>query len=113
MKESTLRQLQDKALQVKNLYAQLNRLQGHKQWQVDDYMSGFVGDVGDLSKLIMAKQGYRGTQDVNDALSHELSDCLWSVLVLAQELDIDLDTIFNKSMTELAAKIKAKKEAVS
>lgn len=65
-------------------------------------MSGFVGDVGSLSKLIMMRQGYRAGEDVEKKLSHELADCLWSVLVLADELSIDIVKAFGSTMDELA-----------
>ena len=66
-------------------------------------MSGFVGDVGDLSKLIMAKRGLRGGigDDIDEKLAHELADCLWSVCVLADKYDVDLEAAFTKTMDEL------------
>lgn len=66
-------------------------------------MSGFVGDVGDLSKLVMAKRGLRGPidNDIDDKIAHELADCLWSVCVLAEKYDIDLEAAFLKTMKEL------------
>jgi NTP pyrophosphatase (non-canonical NTP hydrolase) len=68
-------------------------------------MAGFVGDVGDLSKIIMAKHGLRAMDDVDRKLAHELSDCLWSVLVLASKYGIDLSLEFQKTMNDLDARI--------
>lgn len=68
-------------------------------------MAGFVGDVGDLSKIIMAKGGLREMDNVDEKLAHELADCLWSVLVLASKYNIDLAKEFNKTMNELDARI--------
>jgi NTP pyrophosphatase (non-canonical NTP hydrolase) len=68
-------------------------------------MAGFVGDVGDLSKIIMAKNGHRAMDDIDEKLKHELSDCLWSILVLANYYDIDLESQFVKSMDELEARV--------
>lgn len=45
--------------------------------------------------------------DVDAKLAHELSDCLWSVLVLASKYNIDLSTEFMKTMDELDKKIDA------
>lgn len=70
-------------------------------------MAGFVGDVGDLSKIIMAKHGLRAMEDVDTKLAHELSDCLWSVLVLADKYNIDLSKEFTKTMDSLDKKIDA------
>lgn len=68
-------------------------------------MAGFVGDVGDLSKIIMAKHGLRKMDDVDQKLAHELSDCLWSILVLASKYDINLTAEFQKTMDELDLRI--------
>ena len=68
-------------------------------------MAGFVGDVGDLSKIIMAKSGFRAMDDVDTKLAHELSDCLWSVLTIANYYNIDLKTEFMKSMNELEIRV--------
>lgn len=64
-------------------------------------MQGFVVDVGDLMKLVMAKAGARRVDDVDRKLAHELSDCLWSVLVLARLYDLDLEKEFLQTMAEL------------
>jgi NTP pyrophosphatase (non-canonical NTP hydrolase) len=34
-------------------------------------------------------------------VAHELSDCLWSIIVLAEKYDIDLEAAFIKTMNEL------------
>lgn len=70
-------------------------------------MAGFVGDVGDLSKIIMAKNGHRAMNNVDEKLKHELSDCLWSILVIADYYDIDLENQFSKSMDELETRVDA------
>ncbi len=74
-------------------------------WKAAEYTQGLVGDVGDLTKLIMAKNGLRTMDDVDQKLSHELSDCLWAVLAIADELEIDLEKEFVKNMDELKQRI--------
>jgi NTP pyrophosphatase (non-canonical NTP hydrolase) len=68
-------------------------------------MAGFVGDVGDLSKLVMAKANLRHISDVDAKIAHELADCLWSVLVIADRLDVDLEDAFSKTMAELDGRL--------
>ena len=70
-------------------------------------MSGFVGDVGDLSKIIMAKHGLRSMDDVDAKLAHELSDCLWSILVLSDKYHIDLAAAFLQTMDGLDKRIES------
>ena len=66
---------------------------------------GFVGDVGDLAKLIQGKNGVRDVDDLDERLSHELSDCLWSVIILADRFGIDLPAAFLKTMDELERRL--------
>lgn len=101
----TYQELLEAAVRVREKYNQLNARDHGEAWNGDKLMAGFVGDVGDLSKIIMAKSGYRGMDDIDEKLRHELSDCLWSVLVLANHYDIDLEAQFIKSMDELEARV--------
>ena len=104
-----LKELTQKAKEIKEAYAELNKKKGQKDWGVAEYTQGFVGDVGDLVKLVMAKSGFRHYEDVDHEIAHELADCLWSVLVIAEDLEIDLEPEFVSSMEELNKKIASKK----
>ncbi|HEY5695737.1 MAG TPA: hypothetical protein VIQ80_02790 [Candidatus Saccharimonadales bacterium] len=106
-------ELTQKAVAMRDHYNTLQKADGLKIWNAQDRMAGFVGDVGDLSKLIMAKYDLRrGPSDIDDALAHELSDCLWSVMVIADELGVDLEEAFIKNMDELYARIEKDKAEV-
>jgi hypothetical protein len=104
---SDLKDLQKRAGEIRDKYATLNVKDGHKIWQGKEFMMGFVGDVGDLAKLVMAKDNLRNIDDVDAKLAHELSDCLWSILILAKEYDIDLENEFEKTMNELEQRMVA------
>ncbi len=97
--------IQKRAIEIRNKYDVLNQKQRGVVWNEQQLMAGFVGDVGDLSKIIMAKHGLRAMDDVDTKLAHELSDCLWSVLVLASKYDINLSAEFMKTMDELDKRI--------
>ena len=97
--------LNERALEVREKYTLLNAQQRDVQWDVSNYMSGLVGDVGDLSKIIMAKEGLRAMDNIDQKLAHELSDCLWSLLVIASKYDIDLPKEFMKTMDELEVRV--------
>ena len=60
-------------------------------------MQGLVGDIGDLTKLIMAKEELRSIAGVDVKLKHEVVDCLWSILVIADEMNIDIEKNSRKS----------------
>ncbi len=103
-----LKELLKEAKKVKSAYSKLNKKTGKKEWGVAQYAQGFVGDIGDLSKLIMVKEGFRIGENVDEKLAHELSDCLWSILIIADELDVNLEKEYLKTMKSLLGQIKAK-----
>ena len=47
----------------------------------------------------------RPREDLDEALAHELADCLWSVLTLADAYDVDLARAFTGTMDELEASL--------
>ena len=98
-------ELLNRAVEIRNKYDELNVKKRNVQWNEQQLMAGFVGDVGDLSKIIMAKHGLRAMDDIDTKLAHELADCLWSVLVLASKYDVDLEAEFMKTMDQLEANI--------
>lgn len=94
-------ELTQRAIEIREKYVEYNRNQNQKQWTKEDYMMGFIGDVGDLAKLVMAHQNIRNIPDKEAKLAHELSDCLWSIMVLAKMYDIDLESAFLDTMRDL------------
>lgn len=99
-----LEDLQKRAIEIRAKYDATNAT-GGTAWNGQDFMAGFVGDVGNLSKIIMAKHGLRPMDDVDAKLAHELSDCLWSILVLADAYNVDLSKEFLKTMDDIAKRI--------
>lgn len=97
-----LSDLEKSALQLNALYEQLAITKYGRAWTTEELVLGFVGDVGDLAKLIQADAGIRHVDDCKAKLGHELSDCLWSILVLANKCGIDLEAEFVRNTRELA-----------
>lgn len=99
-------ELQKQALVIADLYDQLNNEEGRITWSDQQLLQGFVGDVGDLSKIIMARNKLRPMDNVEEKLAHELADCLWSILVLAAKCNVDISQAFTKNMKELEEKLR-------
>ena len=100
-----LSELSTRALQIRKLYDGEAGHRGGRPWTAAEFAQGFAGDVGELMKLTMAKQGLRSIENVDARLAHELSDCLWSVLILADAYDIDLAKAFTHTMDELERRL--------
>jgi NTP pyrophosphatase (non-canonical NTP hydrolase) len=91
----------EQAVMIRNKYADFEKERYGREWTREELMLGFLGDMGDLAKLIQAKEGVRQYEDLDNKLAHELSDCLWSIIILANKYGVDLEAAFVKTMSEL------------
>ncbi len=106
-----LEYLSRRAMEVRQHYAELEQANYGRAWTREEAALGFVGDVGDLAKLVMAREGIRHIPEADQKLAHELADCLWSILVLAHMYNVDLEQAFLKTMDELEQHIAAERGA--
>jgi NTP pyrophosphatase (non-canonical NTP hydrolase) len=102
-----LEALQAQALELTEKFDRLNTARGQTPWNSKDLVLGFVGDVGDLAKAVQAAEGSRTLPAGTGSIRHELADCLWSVLVLADRYDIDLEAAFTDTMAGLGRSVEA------
>ena len=98
-----------RALEIRKKYSDLEKKKYGKEWDNEQVMRGFEKDIKDLKKLVAAEEGgkdrFRDVMKVNSELSHELADCLWSVLVLADRHGINMEKSFFEAMEEIEKKI--------
>src|SRR5216110_1599025 len=99
--------LQRRALAIRQQYAAFEQATYGRSWSTEEIALGFMGDVGDLAKLVLASEGVRQIPDAKTKLSHELSDCLWSLFVLSDRCGIDLQAAFLDTMSQLEAHLAA------
>ena len=50
-------QMQDRARAVRSRYAEVEASTYGRSWTTEEIMLGFLGDVGDLAKLVQGKAG--------------------------------------------------------
>ncbi len=100
-----------RARHIRSLYEKYERETYGREWSTAEFALGLVVDIGDLAKLIQASLGVRGSlseQELDAKLSHELADCLWAILVLADKLQINLGDAFVATMDEVEARLGSK-----
>jgi NTP pyrophosphatase (non-canonical NTP hydrolase) len=93
--------LEQQAIRLNALYERLEIKRWGRAWSTQELALGFMGDVGDLAKLIQADAGVRTIEDHRSKLGHELSDCLWSIMVLAHKCGVDLEAEFIRNTREI------------
>jgi NTP pyrophosphatase (non-canonical NTP hydrolase) len=102
---SNLTDLQKRAVDIRHKYDKMAAKQGRAPWGSKERAMGFVTDMGELMELIMAKENLRDVEDVDAKLAHELADCLWSILNIADYYNVDLEKAFATTMKELDERI--------
>ena len=100
--------LNDRAWEIRQLYERLETQRYGRPWTPEEVALGFMGDVGDLMKLVQAKEGVRNIAEADAKIAHELADCLWSVMTLARLYDVDLQQAFVTTMDELETIVSGK-----
>ena len=100
-----------RAMAVRRQYANLEQATYERAWTRQEVALGFLGDVGDLMKLLLAKDGVRAIPDAEQKLAHEFADCLWSLWVLSQMYGIDLERAFLQTMDDLEQHIASQSQA--
>ncbi|MBL7078186.1 nucleotide pyrophosphohydrolase [Candidatus Shapirobacteria bacterium] len=83
------------------LYAQSDKKRLGKEWHRGEYAKALAADVGALVKLTMAKDGLREVKDVDEKMKHELADCLWCLIIIAEKYGVNLEKAFLETMEEL------------
>lgn len=93
--------MSQRALTIRQHYETFEKAHFGRSWTTEELALGFMGDVGDLAKLMLAHEGVRDIPDHPAKLAHELADCLWSLMVLADRCGVNLEEAFNKTMNDL------------
>lgn len=82
-----------------------------KTWGNEELLVGLVTDVGDLARLVLAKEGFRAAgTDIDKALRHELADCLWVTIVLAENYDINLADALVEMSKDIRERLKESRD---
>ena len=98
-----------RALEIRKKYSDLEKKKYGKKWDNEQIMRGFEKDIEDLRRLVVAeerkKDRFRDVMKVDSELSHELADCLGSILVLADRYGVNMEKSFFETMDEIEKKI--------
>ena len=100
-----LKALEERAWRVRQLYAQLETARHGRPWSREEVALGFMGDVGDLAKLVLAAEGVRRIEDAPARLAHERHDCLCGVTTLVGLDEVHFVAAFLRTMDQLEARL--------
>jgi NTP pyrophosphatase (non-canonical NTP hydrolase) len=98
----------ERSLRIRELYNELEKRNHGGAWTNQEDVIGFVYDVGELGRMVMAAEGrwiHQG--DLAKDLGDKLAECLWWLLVLSKRLGIDMNSAFVSKMDELETSLSA------
>ena len=101
----TYKQLVETSIKTRKLFERFEKKSIGKTWGTEELLIGLMTDIGDLSRLVLAKEGFR-TVSGDIALRHELADCFWSIIVLAERYNIDLSEALQEMSDDISIKLK-------
>lgn len=101
-----LSKISEEALRIKKLYAEYEKNKFGRKWNREEIFIGMVTDIGELGQLVLAHEGVRKVEKLQENIEHEISDLLWGVLVLANEYEVNVEGVFLKNMKALEERIK-------
>lgn len=105
--------MQQRAVEVRARFSTFEAATYGREWSTEDLVMGLMTDVGDLSAIVHRLEGRRPLRDTDPKaeLEHELSDCLWVLLVLADRYDVDVGMAFSSTMADIEAWISEREES--
>ncbi len=94
-----IEEMQQRAVEVRARFAVFEEASYEQAWSTQDVVMGLMTDVGDLSAIMYRLEGRRPLRDGDpkEELAHELSDCLWVLLVLADRYGVEMGASFASS----------------
>jgi len=100
-----------RSIQIRRLYNELEKRKHGGPWTNSEDMIGFVHDVGELGRLVMAAEGrWIHEGDLTQDLGDKLAECMWWLLVLSHRLGIDINYAFSSKLAELESSLSASLE---
>jgi NTP pyrophosphatase (non-canonical NTP hydrolase) len=102
--ENNFQKIIDRAIEIRKEYDKIEP----KKWEANQIFMGLAKDIGDLSKILMVRGGFRNDFNGNNkkSLEHELADILLSIIWIAQKTGIDLEKSFYKAADEIYNRIR-------
>jgi NTP pyrophosphatase (non-canonical NTP hydrolase) len=100
-----------RSIQVRKLYHELEKRMHGGAWSKQEDVIGFVHDVGELGRMVMAAEGRWVHQgDLNKDLGDKLAECLWWLFALSGRLGINVIAAFSSKMSELEGSLSSSLE---
>ncbi len=100
-KEMNFHEIAERSTQIRSLYQNLERQYHHKEWSIEEDALAFLTDAGLVGRLTMARENrWPLSGETEEELKHKLGECIWWLIVLADRMNIDIEEVLDRFLTE-------------
>jgi len=89
-----------RALKLRQKYHELERQHHGTEWSVEEDALAFLTDAGLVGRHVMSQQKRWPKGDTATELEHKLGESIWWLIVLANRMDIDIETAIEKFLSK-------------
>ena len=87
-----LKDIINRSVKIREQYHKLENEYHGSEWSVEEDALAFLTDAGLVGRLTMDNQGRWSADNGEVQLKHKLGECVWWLAVLADRMNLDLDT---------------------
>lgn len=92
-------------LRIRDKYDDWAKKNNVREWGLLERTTGLVTDVGELTEYVMVHMGYRSGESNQEKLKHEICDCIWALICIADYVNVDIKNEFSNLIKELDARL--------
>jgi hypothetical protein len=90
-----------RSLKIRERYHELEVKHHGSEWTVEEDALAFLTDAGLVGRLTMSQQGrWPAGNEAKAELEHKLGESIWWLVVLADRMDIDIQSVLDKFLTK-------------
>ncbi|MBR1619720.1 MazG-like protein [bacterium] len=87
-----LKEVINRSIKIREQYHKLENEYHGSEWFIEEDALAFLTDAGLVGRLTMDNQGRWPADNGEERLKHKLGECVWWLAVLADRMNLDLDT---------------------
>lgn len=101
-----LQEIIEKSLESRALYEIYEKEHFGRIRTPEEIYTTLVSDVGDLGRLVLAREQMGDIDNLDQKLKHELAECLINICVFSKKYNINLEEAFLLEIKEIEKKVK-------
>ena len=87
-----LKEIVNRSIKIREQYHKLELEYHGSNWSIEEDALAFLTDAGLIGRMTMDNQGRWPVENGKEQLKHKLGECVWWLAVLADRMNLDLET---------------------